>query len=82
MRICEDLESFEATSEIEITSPARPWLGAIRLADNGYLDWACDYRAAFHGDPGQLADVIAPILHASPGTQLRGVRRTASRWAS
>ena len=39
LRICEDLESFEATTEIEITSPARPWLGAIRLADNGYLDW-------------------------------------------
>ena len=77
LRICEDLESFEATTEIEITSPARPWLGAIRLADNGYLDWACDYRAAFHGDPGQLADVIAPILRAHPGTRLRRIRRTA-----
>ncbi len=71
LRISEDLESFEATTEIEVTSAARPCLGAIGLADNGHLDWECDYRAAFHGDPGQLADVIAPILHASPGPGLR-----------
>ncbi len=70
LRICEDLESFEATTEIEITSPARPWLGTVQLTDDGHLDWECDYRAAFHGDPGQLADIIAPILRASPGTHL------------
>ncbi len=65
--VCEDWESFEATTEIEITSPAKPWLGAVRLADDGYLDWECDYRAAFHGDPGPMADVISPILRAHPG---------------
>ena len=70
LRINEDLESFEATTEIEITSPARPWLGAVRLADDGHLDWDCDYRAAFHGDVAALADVIALILRASPGTRL------------
>ena len=73
LRVCEDLESFEATTAIEVTSPARPWLGAVHLADNGDLDWECDYRAAFHGDIAQLADVIAAILHASPGTRLRGI---------
>ena len=73
LRICEDLESFEATTAIEVTSPARPWLGAVQLADNGDLDWACDYRAAFHGDVAALADVIAAVLHASPGTQLPGI---------
>ncbi len=52
LRVCEDWESFEATTDIEVTSPARPWLGAVRLADDGHLDWECDYRAAFHGDPG------------------------------
>ena len=54
LRICEDLESFEATTDIEVTSPARPWLGTVQLADNGDLDWECDYRAAFHGDPAAI----------------------------
>ena len=75
---CEDLESFEATTDIEVTSPARPWLGTVQLADNGDLDWECDYRAAFHGDIAALADVIAAILHASPGTRLRRIPVTAS----
>ena len=72
LRISEDLESFEATTSIQVTSPARPWLGAVQLTDDGHLDWECDYHTAFHGDPAQLADVIAPILRASPGTRLRG----------
>ena len=66
LRISEDLESFEATTAIEVTSPARPWLGTVQLTDDGHLDWECDYRAAFHGDIAALADVIAAILHASP----------------
>ena len=78
LRISEDLESFEATTEIEVTSPARPWLGAVQLADDGDLDWDCDYRAAFHGDIAAMADVIAPILHASPGTRPRSIPATAS----
>ena len=78
LRISEDLESFEATTEIQVTSPARPWLGAVRLADDGHLDWECDYRAAFHGDIAALADVIAAILRASPGTRLRAIPVTAS----
>ena len=78
LRISEDLESFEATTAIEVTSPARPWLGAVQLTDNGDLDWECDYRAAFHGDPAQLADVIAAILHAHPGTRLRPIPSAAS----
>ena len=78
LRVCEDLESFEATTSIEITSPARPWLGTVQLADNGDLDWDCDYRAAFHGDIAALADVIAAILHASPGPGPRPIPATAS----
>jgi len=78
LRVCEDWESFEATTDIEVSSPARPWLGAVRLADNGHLDWECDYRATFHGDPGQLADMIAPILRAHPGTRPRRIPLTAS----
>jgi len=68
LRVSEDLESFEATTDIEVTSPARPWLGTVRLSDNGHLEWDCDYRAAFHGDPGALIDVIIPILRGvQPG---------------
>jgi hypothetical protein len=78
LQISEDEESFEATTEIEVTSPARPWLGRVRLADDGYLDWECDYRAAFHSDPAQLADVIIPILRTSPGGHLRSIPSTPS----
>ena len=65
LKVCEDLESFEATTDIEVTSPAQPWLGLVRLSDNGHIEWECDYRAAFHGDPGTLADVIIPVLRAA-----------------
>ena len=65
LHIDQDLESFEATTDIEVTSPAQPWLGLIRLSDNGHLEWDCDYRTAFHGNPGALIDTIAPILRAA-----------------
>ena len=65
LKVCEDLESFEATTDIEVTSPAQPWLGLVRLSDNGHIEWECDYRAAFHGDPGTLADVIIHVLRAA-----------------
>ena len=68
LHVDEDLESFEATTDIEVTSPAQPWLGLIRLSDNGHLEWDCDYRTAFHGNPGTLIDVITPILRAAIGT--------------
>ena len=65
LKVCEDPESFEATTDIEVTSPARPWLGTVRLSDNGHIEWDCDARAAFHGDPGALIDVIAPVIRAA-----------------
>ena len=67
LRTEEDLESFEATTDIEVTSPGRPWLGLVRLSDDGSLEWECDWRAAFHGDPGALINTITPILRAGPG---------------
>jgi hypothetical protein len=33
LKVSEDLESFEATTDIDVTSPARPWLGTIRLSE-------------------------------------------------
>jgi hypothetical protein len=62
LRVSEDWESFEATTDIEVTSPARPWLGTVRLSDDAALDWNCDLRAAFRGSPAALIDVITPIL--------------------
>jgi hypothetical protein len=62
LRVSEDLESFEATTDIDITSPNRPWLGTIRLSDDAALDWHLDVRAAFHGNPAALVDVIIPVL--------------------
>jgi hypothetical protein len=62
LRVSEDLESFEATTDIEVTSPARPWLGTITLSDDAALDWHLNIRAAFRGNPAALIDVITPIL--------------------
>jgi hypothetical protein len=65
LRVSEDLESFEATTDIEVTSPAWPQLGAVTLSDDAALDWHLDWRAAFRGDPAALIDVITPVLRAS-----------------
>jgi hypothetical protein len=62
LRVSEDWESFEATTDIDITSPARPWLGTVRLSDDAALDWHCNWQAAFEGDPAALIGLIIPIL--------------------
>jgi hypothetical protein len=62
LRVSEDLESFEATTDIDITSPARPWLGTVTVSDDAALDWRCDLQAAFGGNPAALVDTITPIL--------------------
>jgi hypothetical protein len=67
LRVSEDWDSFEATTDIDISSPDRPQLGAITLSDDGVLDWSFDLRAAFGGDPAALIDVITPILRGRRG---------------
>jgi hypothetical protein len=62
LRISEDPESFEATTDIDITSPARPGLGTITVSDDAALDWHCDLKAAFGGSPAAFIDTIIPIL--------------------
>jgi hypothetical protein len=62
LNVSEDLESFEATTDIEVTSPARPSRGTVRLSDDAAVDWRCDWRTAFHQDPAALIDTITPIL--------------------
>ncbi len=62
LRISKDLESFEATTSIDITSPTRPWLGTITLSDDATLDWRLNWRAAFRGKPATLIDLITPVL--------------------
>ena len=64
LKVSEDLESFEATTDIEVTSPAHPRLGTITLSDDAALDWHLNWRAAFGGDPAALIDVITPILRS------------------
>jgi hypothetical protein len=62
LRVSEDLDSFEATTDIDITSPTRPWLGTITLSDDAALDWRLNWRAAFEGNPAALIDLITPVL--------------------
>jgi hypothetical protein len=61
LKVSEDLESFEATTDIEVTSRARRSRGTVRLSDDGAVDWRCNWRTAFH-DPTALIDTITPIL--------------------
>jgi hypothetical protein len=61
LRVSEDLESFEATTDIDVTSTARPWLGTAILSDDAALDWRCDLNAAFRGEPRR------PHRHHYPG---------------
>jgi len=72
LRVSEDLDSFEATTSIDITSPACPWLGTVTLSDDAALDWSCDLRAAFRGKAATLIDVIIPILRAGHTDRLPG----------
>jgi hypothetical protein len=65
LRVSEDLDSFEATTDIEVTSPARPRLGTVTMSDDAALDWRVDLRAAFRGDPAAFIGVIIPVLRAS-----------------
>jgi hypothetical protein len=62
LRVSEDLESFEATTDIDITSPIRPQLGTVTLSDDAALDWHLNWQAAFHGSFAALIDTITPIL--------------------
>jgi hypothetical protein len=62
LRVSEDWDSFEATTDIDITSPARPWLGAVTLSDDATLDWSLNWQAAFRGDAAALINTITPIL--------------------
>src|ERR1700753_4314587 len=62
LRVSEDLESFEATTDIDVTSPAHPRLGTITVSDDAALDWHLNWRKAFQSNPGTLIDVITPIL--------------------
>ena len=63
LRVSEDLESFEATTDIEVTSPARPWPGLVRLSDNGHIEWDCDYRA---DDRTKEARKYGRVIHREP----------------
>jgi hypothetical protein len=64
LRVSEDWESFEATTDIDITSPARPWLGTVTVSDDAALDWCCNTQTAFAGDAAAFIDVITPVLRA------------------
>jgi hypothetical protein len=61
LKVSEDLESFEATTDIEVTSPTRPSRGTVRLSDDAAVDWRCNWRTAFQ-EPAALIDTITPIL--------------------
>jgi hypothetical protein len=66
LQVSEDLESFEATTDIDITSPARPWLGTVTLSDDAVLDWA---------PPGTSTAALVPGPAARPENSTNGEGR-------
>jgi hypothetical protein len=68
--ILRDDVSYDLYAEIEVTNPARPGRGRVRVTDHATVRWECPYRtqatlagpsaAALH--PGDIADVIAAVL--------------------
>ena len=65
----EDLESFEVVAEIEVTSPARPGRGKVRVTDRGDMEWVCRAGEAFGGDPAAAVAIIAPVLREGVGVR-------------
>lgn len=65
LRVTHDWETFEATTDIDVTNPSRPWLGMVTMADNADLDWNLDWGAAFNGNSADLIAIIAPVLRST-----------------
>jgi hypothetical protein len=76
LQVDTDLEAFEAATEIEVTSPAQPRRGFVRLNDEGELEWECDYGAAFNGDAARLIDTMVPVLRQGTGHHTRSALRS------
>jgi len=57
---------FEVQSEIEVTNPAQPSRGAVRIADDNSIRWECSFTdpaADADGiDPEDFAETIAKVL--------------------
>jgi len=66
VRAYPDQEFFEVYSDIEVTNPARPERGTVRVADDGSLLWRCRARTVQGDeealDPAQIACIIAQAL--------------------
>jgi hypothetical protein len=73
----EDLEFFDVSAEIQVTNPAWPGRGTVRLSDNADLEWECHTKEAFGGDAGPVAGLIAPVLRQGLG--IRAPRRHGPR---
>ena len=80
LRVSEDWESFEATTDIDITSPARPWLGTVRLSDDAALDWHCNWRAAFRGRPRRPHRHSSSPILCAPAAMKPHVLRGPAIW--
>ncbi len=63
----EDLESFDVVADIQVTNPAWPGRGAVRVGDNADIEWGCSTEEAFGGDAGPVVGLIAPTLRQGPG---------------
>lgn len=74
----EDLESFEAVAEIEVTNPGHPERGKVHVTDQGNLEWATSYQRTFEDDARAVAGMLALVLRQGVGTRL--LPRDTGRW--
>ena len=71
LRVCEDVESFEATTAIEVNSPARPCPVPSSMPMMRPLDWECHSASR---SPTLAAGDVSPSS-ADPGSAITsGVR--------
>jgi hypothetical protein len=64
----ENLESFDVTAQIQITNPARPERGTVRVSDLADIEWDYPYRDRPATRTAILADTIIPTLRDGIGT--------------
>ena len=65
----EDLESFDVTAHIQITNPARPERGTVRVSDLADVEWDYCYRDNPATRAANVADTLIPTLRDGISTR-------------
>ncbi|HUZ23929.1 MAG TPA: hypothetical protein VMV07_09190 [Streptosporangiaceae bacterium] len=73
MVIYPDYHNFEVLTLVIVTSPSRPGLGEIRIADDGVLIWECHFPPGT--GPGDIAHRTGNVVACATGIHARQAAR-------